>query len=205
MYVRKWYSKSFHYVYLNSTLREFYEKLSDLGDNIAILRNDNTLYNMITKEELEFLSKFDENMKLYEILDPVEYFLFDDDLVEDALNIMLENHIKVLPVVDSEMIPLGIFGFFEILRAFRSISAMDESGTKIILTRKDKPGQLNNILQLLAKEDINVLSLMTSKNVNSKRSITLKLDIQNVNIVSDIFEKNNIEYDAIFEENIDYI
>jgi acetoin utilization protein AcuB len=98
------------------------------------------------------------------------------------------------------MYPVGIFGFYEIVKAFRGLSSMEEDGTKIMLVRDDVPGELKKLLDIISKENINILSLMTHKIKKDKRIITLKINIKDVSFVSDLFDKNGIDYEAIFEE-----
>lgn len=200
MYVKNWYNKKFQYIYLNKTVKESLKLIQKNKECIIILRHDNTLYNIIRYEDIDFLSNYDENKEIYEVLDPVDIFLYNDDLIEDAMLMMLENKVKIFPVVDHEMFPVGIFGFYEIIKAFRSLSSMEEDGTKIMLVRDDKPGELKRLLDIVSKENINILSLMTHKINNNKRVITLKINIKDVSFVSDLFDKNGIDYEAIFEE-----
>ena len=200
MYVKNWFNKNFEYMYLNKSVKEVLDMIHENRECVVILRHDNTLYNIIRYEDIEFLTDFDESKEVYEILDPVDIFLYNDDLIEDALLMMLENKVKIFPVVDHEMYPVGIFGFYEIIKAFRSLSSMEEDGTKIMLIRDDVPGELKRLLDIISKENINILSLMTHKIKNDKRIITLKINIKDVSFVSDLFDKNGIDYEAIFEE-----
>ncbi|BBE30659.1 signal transduction protein [Tepiditoga spiralis] len=203
MYVNNWYSSRYKYVYFNNSIKTVIELMEKTKEVIIILREDNTIYNMINIDDYKFLIEKDEKTKLYEVYDPVEFFLYGDDMVEDAVHLMLENEIRVLPVVDTEMYPMGIFGFFEVLRAFKGILGMDEMGTKIMLILDDTPGKLEYILNVLSKENINILSLLTNKIDDKKRLITIKLNIKNVNLVSDILDDAKIDYETIFEEGLE--
>jgi acetoin utilization protein AcuB len=77
---------------------------------------------------------------------------------------------------------------------------MEEDGTKIMLIRDDVPGELKRLLDIISKENINILSLMTHKISNNRRIITLKINKKDVSYVSDLFDKNGIDYEAIFKE-----
>jgi acetoin utilization protein AcuB len=200
MYVKNWFNKNFEYIYLNKTVKDALELIRKNKECVVILRHDNTLYNIIRYEDIEFLDDFEDNKEIYEILDPVDIFLYNDDLIEDAMLMMFENKVKIFPVVDHEMYPVGIFGFYEIIKAFRGLSSMEEDGAKIMLIRDDVPGELKKLLDIISKENINILSLMTHKINNDKRIITLKINIKDVSFVSDLFDKNGIDYEAIFEE-----
>jgi len=204
MQVIRYYEEKFEHIYINDNYSKVVEKFSNniSIDSLVILRSDQTLYNIILREELTNFKDISENTKIYEIIDPVEFFLYDDDLIEDAVNIMSENKIKTLPVVDVEMYPLGLFGFYQLIKAFQSVAAMDEPGTKVMIILDDLPGQLNTLLNVLSKENVNILSLITNKLDNKKRSVTLKFNVKNVNLISEIFEKNGLDYETIFEEDI---
>ena len=203
MYVSNWYSSRYKYVYFNNSIKTVIELMEKTKEVIIILREDNTIYNMVNIEDYKLLMEKNEKTKLYEVYGPVEFFLYGDDMVEDAVQLMLENELKVLPVVDTEMYPLGIFGFFEVLRAFKGISGMDEVGTKIMLILDDTPGKLEYILSVLSTKKINILSLLTNKVDDKKRLITIKLNIKNVNLVSDILDEAKIDYETIFEEGLE--
>jgi acetoin utilization protein AcuB len=204
MQVIRYYEEKFEHIYINDNYSKVVEKFSNniSIDSLVILRSDQTLYNIILREELTNFKDINENTKIYEIIDPVEFFLYDDDLIEDAVNIMSENKIKTLPVVDVEMYPLGLFGFYQLIKAFQSVAAMDEPGTKVMIILDDLPGQLNTLLNVLSKENVNILSLITNKLDNKKRSVTLKFNVKDVNLISEIFEKNGLDYETIFEEDI---
>ncbi|HOO75573.1 MAG TPA: CBS domain-containing protein [Tepiditoga sp.] len=204
MYINKWYNRDFKSVYYNRRISDIWNLLDDEDDSVIILREDNTLYNMVSREEIRSISSEISEKKLFEIFDPVDNFLYEDDLVEDALLLMLESKIKILPVVDNEMYPVGIFGIFEVLKAFRNVTSMDEPGTKVMMILDDKPGKLKNIIDILSKKNINILSLITNKIDDTTRMLTLKLDVKNVNFVSDLLENNSIEYEGIFEEDGEY-
>jgi len=201
MYIKLWQNTHFAKIDYYETVQEAINKLISIGDSLVVIRRDGTLYNLLSQMDIEFLKTYEPNRKLIEILDPTDSFLFDDDLVEDALVIMLENRVKVLPVVDSELFPVGTFGFFELLKAFKTISAMDEAGTRAIIKIKDEPGELNKVLAVFAREKINVLSLMTAKISENKRMVSLKLGIKDINKISEILEDQEIEYEGIYEED----
>jgi len=177
------------------------ERFNSYVDVMIVLREDETLYNCISVAEMDYIKSFDKELKLMDILDPVESFLFENDMVEDALNLIQQNRITVLPVVDYDLYPVGTIGIFEIIKAFKSVSGMDEPGTKITVSLNEKPGQLRTLLDIFTSKDINILSLLTSEVNNGKRSVTLKVDMKDVNAVSELLEANTIEYDGIFEED----
>jgi acetoin utilization protein AcuB len=80
---------------------------------------------------------------------------------------------------------------------------MDETGTRALIKINDVPGELNKVLSVFASRKINLLSLTTAKISDEKRMISLKLGIKNIDLISDILDEENIEYEGIYEENGD--
>jgi len=204
MYVKLWQNDTFQAIEYTETLQKAFDKISSEEENLVVVRRDGTLYNLITFNDITTtFSSYGLDTKLIEILDPTDSFLFDTDLLEDALVLMLENRARILPVVDNEMHPVGVFGLFEVLKSFKTISAMDETGTRAVIKIDDIPGELNKVLSIFANRKINLLSLMTAKISDKKRMISLKLGIKNIDLISDILDEENIEYEGIYEENGD--
>ncbi|PNR96556.1 acetoin utilization protein AcuB [Petrotoga olearia] len=203
MYVKIWQNEAFQTIEYTESLQKVFDKISSEEENLVVIRRDGTLYNLITLNDLTTFSSYDFDTKLIEILDPTDSFLFDTDLLEDALVLMLESRARILPVVDNEMHPVGVFGLFEVLKSFKTISAMDEAGTRAVIKIDDIPGELNKVLSIFANRKINLLSLMTAKISDKKRMISLKLGIKNIDLISDILDEENIEYEGIYEEKGD--
>lgn len=201
MQIKNLYNLDYDIVYNSDTIKTiiYKFKININREFFIILRRDQTIYNIISRDNY-YLTEENSDFRVDYLIDPIDFFLYDDDLVEDAIKIMYKNKIKILPVVDTEMFPLGTFAFYELIKSFKEVSALDEPGTKAIIVLDDIPGQLSNLLAVLSKENINILSLITSKINSNKRALSIKFNIKDVNYISDIFEKNDLEYETIFEE-----
>ncbi|AEX85876.1 hypothetical protein XO10_07290 [Marinitoga sp. 1135] len=201
MYVKLWMRNDFKTLNIDDTIDDaiklFFEKDIDI---ILILRKNGTLFSSIRKEDIAILREYDSDEFLINVFDPIEDFLYEDDLVEDVLLTMMETKFKVLPVVDYDMNPVGLFGFDEIISAMVNITALNEAGTKVILTLDDKPGQLKKIVETFSNNNLNILSMTTCKINKTRRMISVKLSLKDVNAVSNILDDNDIEYDGIYEE-----
>jgi acetoin utilization protein AcuB len=125
-----------------------------------------------------------------------EFYVEENDTLEDVTLLLMENHEMVVPVLDSNRKLLGCISIFEILEAFARIAAFDESGMSISLLLEDSPGKLKALVDLLAFYNINILSILTYKreNENGKayRELYLKIDSKNISEVRDILEKVHI-------------
>jgi acetoin utilization protein AcuB len=182
---------------VDDAIKLFFEKDIEI---ILITRKNNTLLSAIRREDLAVLMEYNSDDYLIDVFEPIEDFLYEDDLVEDVLLTMLETDYKILPVVDYDMKPVGLFGFQELIKSMVSITALNEPGTKVILTLDDKPGELRKIVETISNNNLNILSMTTCKINENRRMLSIKLSIKDVNEVSYILDKCNIEYDGIYEE-----
>ncbi|WGS65843.1 CBS domain-containing protein [Marinitoga aeolica] len=202
MYVKLWMRNKFETLRITNTVDDaiklFFEKDIEI---ILIIRKNGTLLSSIRREDIAILREYNSDDYLIDVFEPIEDFLYEDDLVEDVLLTMLETNYKVLPVVDYDMKPVGLFGFHELIQAMVSITALDEVGTKVILTLNDKPGELRKIVETISNNKLNILSMTTCKINKDRRMLSIKLSLKDVNTVSTILDKNNIEYDGIYEES----
>ncbi|KAF2955217.1 CBS domain-containing protein [Marinitoga sp. 38H-ov] len=201
MYVKLWTKRAFEKLSIENTIDDaikmFFEKDIDI---ILLTRKNGTLLSAIRKEDIAVLREYDSDDLLIDVFEPIEDFLYEDDLVEDVLLTMLETNYKILPVVDYDMKPIGIFGINELLKAMVNITALDEPGTKVIITLHDKPGEVKKVVETISNNNLNILSMTTCKINSFKRMLSIKLSLKDVNAISSILDNNNIEYDGIYEE-----
>ena len=84
-----------------------------------------------------------------------------DDTVEHAAQIMLENTISGLPVVNKEGKITGIITQSDIFRAFMHITGILQGGVQFALRLEDKPGILKEVADLLRGRGGRLVSLLT--------------------------------------------
>ena len=85
--------------------------------------------------------------------------------LEDAIYIMLQNKVGVLPVVDNDQIS-GIITDKDVFRAFLEISGYGQAGIRIGLEVPDTPRVLEKIANLIASENLNIeRTIVAPKNV----------------------------------------
>ncbi|HQO12122.1 MAG TPA: hypothetical protein PK741_03465, partial [Petrotogaceae bacterium] len=86
MYIKNYINTNFQKAMLTEKVSALVERFSSYVDVMIVLREDETLYNCISVAEMDYIKSFDKELKLMDILGPVESFLFENDMVEDALN-----------------------------------------------------------------------------------------------------------------------
>ena len=93
--------------------------------------------------------------------------------LEDAIYIMLQNKVGVLPVVDNDQIS-GIITDKDVFRAFLEISGYGQAGIRIGLEVPDTPRVLEKIANLIASENLNIESTI----VAPKNDTVLRVELQ---------------------------
>ena len=93
--------------------------------------------------------------------------------LEDAIYIMLQNKVGVLPVVDNDQIS-GIITDKDVFRAFLEISGYGQAGIRIGLEVPDTPRVLEKIANLIASENLNIERTF----VAPKNDTVLRVELQ---------------------------
>ena len=93
--------------------------------------------------------------------------------LEDAIYIMLQNKVGVLPVVDNDQIS-GIITDKDVFRAFLEISGYGQAGIRIGLEVPDTPRVLEKIANLIASENLNIERTI----VSPKNDTVLRVELQ---------------------------
>ncbi|WEV60753.1 CBS domain-containing protein [Streptococcaceae bacterium ESL0729] len=93
--------------------------------------------------------------------------------LEDAVYLMRENNIGVLPVVDEGELE-GIITDKDVFGAFLKVAGYGEAGVRIRLSVKNEIGALEKIADLVAKNEYNVMSILQ---LNNKEEGTTILEI----------------------------
>ncbi|MFC4772104.1 CBS and ACT domain-containing protein [Enterococcus hermanniensis] len=90
-----------------------------------------------------------------------------DAELEDAIYLMRQNKINVLPVLDGKRL-VGIITNNDIFDAFLKLTGYHEGGTRLQLKiLEDKKGVLASVAQLLADNDFSILNLVVDHQVDA--------------------------------------
>ena len=102
-------------------------------------------------------------IKVKDIMTPNPLVLYEEDSVEKAAVIMLENKISGLPVINQESEVVGIITQTDILKVMISISGIYHSPIQLAVELEDVSGALHELLVLIREQGARVVSVLTSK------------------------------------------
>ena len=118
-----------------------------------------------------------------------------DEFIEEAIKIMREFNIGVLPVVDDNKEIQGIITSTDAFDAFLSITGYGEDGTRVAISiKEDHPGVLAEITKILAEKAFNIVQIVVYRQ-HGQVIIIIQVVEQNEIELKNTLESNN--YDVI--------
>jgi len=85
--------------------------------------------------------------------------IYEDQLFEDAADLMLRYDIGCLPVLNKKNELVGILTQNDLFKAFTELLGYNEPGTRISLKTKDQIGVLEDITNIFVKHNYNITNL----------------------------------------------
>jgi acetoin utilization protein AcuB len=155
------------------------------GDIREAAPSDATL---LSVQELHYLLG---KLKVSSFMTPKEKLITitPDTLIEEAVHLMQENKIGCLPVLEGGKL-YGIFTETDALAHLVDVFGFKEKGTRLTIALEDKPGTMLEILEVIKKHNINIISVVTpSFMVEGKRIAALRIRTENYKDVVAELEK----------------
>lgn len=101
-------------------------------------------------------------LQVKEIMTRNPLSILQEDTVEHAAQLMLENTISGLPVLDANGELVGIITQSDVFRAFMHITGIRQGGVQFALRLEDRPGLIKEVVDLLRERGARFVSLLTS-------------------------------------------
>ncbi|MFO7882190.1 MAG: ACT domain-containing protein [Kosmotogaceae bacterium] len=198
MIVKKWINKAYPIFKTEQKIADVFKEKEEFNLSTVVIKDGNGyLTGVIKKKDLK---KFDPEQKLGDVASDVTYYCFDKDLVEDAVLLLIESHDFVVPVVNEELKLKGVITVFEVLEALMEITSMAVESVRITFLLPDRPGYLKKIVDVLADEEINILSLITTPDEGGQKRVIIRTEKMNSEYIAGILEENDIVFDSVSEE-----
>ncbi len=101
-------------------------------------------------------------IKIKDIMTPDPITLRENDSVEKAAVIMLENRISGMPIVDDDNHVIGIITETDVFKVMVSITGAYRSPIQLAFDMEDRPGSLNKLLNAIREQGGRIVSVLTS-------------------------------------------
>ena len=144
---------------------------------------------LLSVQELHYLLG---KLKVSSFMTPKEKLITitPDTLIEEAVQLMHDNKIGCLPVLEGDKL-YGIFTETDALAHLMDIFGLKEKGTRLTVALEDKPGTMLEILEVMKKHNVNIISIVTpSFMVEGKRIAALRIRTEDYkDIVAELEKK----------------
>lgn len=184
----------------------FYEARALIHDkgirHLPVVEKDNRLVGIVTDRDIREAAPSDATLlsvqELHYLLGKLRVSSFmtpkeklitinPDTLIEEAVQLMHDNKIGCLPVLEGDKL-YGIFTETDALAHLVDVFGFKEKGTRLTLAIEDKPGTMLQVLEIVKKHNVNIISVVTpSFMVEGKRIAALRIRTEDYkNIVKDL-------------------
>ncbi len=198
MKVENWMTKSAPTIRMGSTVKDALKAMDTYGFSEIIVVNENGEFAGLVKKHDIFDKSADDVIDDFLILP--ELYISPEDHIEEAFLAFMEHNEDFIPVVDDDLKVRGMITLQDILESMIEITAMDEPGTRISVVLPDVPGALRKIVDTLAENRINILSLLTFRENGNKRRVVMRVDSTDSEAVASLLRDYGIEYDEVIRE-----
>ncbi len=139
-------------------------------------------------------------IKVKDIMTPDPITLRENDSVEKAAVIMLENRISGIPIVDEDYHVIGVITQTDVFKVMISITGAYKSPIQIAFEMEDSPGSLNKLLNLIREQGGRIVSVLTShENMpEGKREVYVRLKDMPDNELNKLVENLKREFKILF-------
>jgi acetoin utilization protein AcuB len=186
----------------------FYEARALIHDkgirHLPVVEKDNRLVGIVTDRDIRQAAPSDATLlsvqELHYLLGKLKVSSFmtlreklititPDTLIEEAVQLMHDHKIGCLPVLEGDKL-YGIFTETDALAHLVDIFGLKEKGTRLTIAIEDKPGTMLEVLEVMKKHNINIISVVTpSFMVEGKRIAALRIRTENYKDVVAELEK----------------
>ncbi len=139
-------------------------------------------------------------IKVKDIMTPDPITLKENDSVEKAAVIMLENRISGMPVVDDDYHVVGVITETDVFKVMISITGAYKSPIQIAFEIEDSPGSLNTLLNDIRKNGGRIVSVLTSEDnmPEGAREVYVRLMDMSDDDLNKLVEHLKKEYKVLF-------
>ena len=198
MNIKKWDTHDFPVVEETATVGECLHRMEQYQTSECVVKDsEGHLKGVVNKEELIDL-EMDSPISVRISLP--EFFIHENDSITHALLLFLEHQEPYLPVVDEDLKVVGAVSLHDFLEALMETLAMDVPGIRFSVILEDKPGELKKVVDALFNSKINILSILTAREVDGRREVFVKVDTEDEKLLRELLKVVGVEIESMERE-----
>ena len=198
MNIKKWITHDFPVVEEMASVGECLHRMRQYQTSECVVKDsEGHLKGVVNKEELIDL-EMDSPISVKISLP--EFFIHENDSITHALLLFLEHQEPYLPVVDEDLKVVGAVSLHDFLEALIETLAMDVPGIRFSVILEDKPGELKKVVDALFNSKINILSILTAREVDGRREVFVKVDTEDEKLLRELLKVVGVEIESMERE-----
>lgn len=141
-----------------------------------------------------------------DLLDKI--FVNENKHYYDALKIISDEHLSVLPVLNDEGLYIGSISVNHIIEKLSHMAAVTEPGSVLILEVRNNDYLLSQIAQIVESNDARILSVHIANNFDGNLDVTLKINRAEINGIIQTFQrygyviKSNFQINSFYQDDL---
>ena len=183
----------------STTGREALGLMNDMNVNHLPIVNKEQLLGVIASNDI-LSNSVDEPVGSYGLMLKSAY-LSDSDHLYEAMKLIGEHNLSLIPVVDKEKNYLGCITQDDLLRFFANIGSFTEPGSIVVLEMNKRDYSLAEISRIVEAENAAILSTFITTSLESEKvDVTLKINKQNIERILTALNRYGFTIKASFQE-----
>jgi acetoin utilization protein AcuB len=153
--------------------------------------NGSEFVGLITEDDILNFNNTGQPISQYQ-LSLIRPFIFEHQHIYDAIKLIGEYKICIVPVINAQKEYLGVITSQEIMENFSSISAIQNPGGILTIDLNIHDYSMTQIANIIESDNVSILSSYISSPVDaSKLELTLKLNKTDLSRIVASFERYN--------------
>lgn len=161
--------------------------------------NNQQLLGLISEEDI-LTHPIDEQIGSYN-LSLQKSYLEEDDHLYEAIRLIGENKLTLIPVIDADKNYVGCINQDDLLTFFANIGSFTEPGSIVVLQMNKRDYSLAEISRIVESEQAAILSTFITTNLHSEQvDVTIKINRNTIENIVAAFERFEYVIKASFQE-----
>jgi predicted transcriptional regulator len=123
-----------------------------------------------------------------------------DTHILDILKIISEQHLSIVPVIDSDNNYLGAIRLEDLVEQMTEMQGANQRGGIIVLEMWDKDYSMQQISRIIEENNAKILSTSVSPGEGGKIEVNIKINQPDLNAIISSFERFGYNVKATFQE-----
>ncbi|MCX6281807.1 MAG: CBS domain-containing protein [Bacteroidetes bacterium] len=175
---------------------------SDIGSDVLGLMDELRVSHLPVVDNLEYIGLISDSdiynrgefeLAVWDGKTPIaKPYVYENQHVYDVMLMITDQHLTLLPVLNSKSQYMGVVTLTDLVQKFSSITALNNPGGIIVLEINQKDYLLTEIAGIVESNDAKILSLyITSHPDSTKLELTLKVNRVDIGAILQTFYRYN--------------